>query len=185
MELSDPRSPAASLGTLGLIAVLLAGLALLPRISRGRDEGLVGRDAPDFPLTFAANGGSLTAGAEGLRLGDLRGKAVVLDFWATWCQPCRAEAPIVERVADRWRGQGVVVVGVNEDTPDQGDPRAFAETHGLTYPIVHDATGTVGRSYQVDGLPTLVIISRAGRVSAVRTGLTDQAELERLVEQAL
>jgi cytochrome c biogenesis protein CcmG, thiol:disulfide interchange protein DsbE len=185
MDVSDPRSPAAALGTLGLIAVLLAGLALLPRISRGREDGLAGRDAPDFPLVFAANGGSLTGQKADLRLGDLRGKAVVLDFWATWCQPCRAEAPIVERVSDRWRDQGVVVIGVNEDTPDQGDPRAFAEAHGLTYPIVHDASGSVGRSYQVDGLPTLVVVSRAGRISAVRTGITDQAELERLVEQAL
>jgi cytochrome c biogenesis protein CcmG/thiol:disulfide interchange protein DsbE len=189
MDVSDPRSPAASLGTLGLIGVLLAGLALFPRISRGREEGLVGREAPDFALELAANGASLGAGAAGnkanLRMSDLRGSAVVLDFWATWCGPCRAEAPIVEHLSRRWRDQGVVVVGVDTDTPDQGDPRAFAVAHGLTYPIVHDAVGEVARSYGVDGLPTLVVVSRTGRVSAVRSGVTDEAELERLVRHAL
>jgi cytochrome c biogenesis protein CcmG/thiol:disulfide interchange protein DsbE len=185
MELSDPRSPAASLGTLGLIGVLLAGLALFPRISRGHEEGLVGRSAPDFALPYAANGAALGAASEDLRLGDLRGKTVLLDFWATWCGPCKAEASIVERLSERWRDQGVVVVGVNMDTPDQGDPREFAEAHGLTYPIVHDTTGSVGRSYGVDGLPTLVVVGRGGQVSAVRSGVTDQAELEQLLRQAL
>jgi thiol-disulfide isomerase/thioredoxin len=190
MEATDPRSAAASLGTLGLIAALLAGLVLMPRIARVAGEGqdgLTGHDAPDFVLAFAANGkpyGEHASGSE-LRMGDLRGKVVVLDFWATWCGPCRAEAPIVQRLSERWKDQGVVVVGVNQDTLDQGDPRAFAQAHGLTYPIVRDADLEVARSYGVSGLPTLVVVSPAGRVSAVRTGVTDEAELERLVRRAL
>src|SRR5258708_14749481 len=184
MEAADPRSPAASLGTLALIAVLLAGIAVLPRLSRavgGPGEGVVGRDAPDFTLAFAANGD----GRRDLHLGDLRGTAVVLDFWATWCGPCRAEAPIMERLSRRWHDQGVVVVGVNTDTPDQGDPGAFARLAGLTYPIVQDPTSEVAKRYGVVGLPTLVVVSPTGRVSAVRSGVTGEAELERLVRQAL
>jgi thiol-disulfide isomerase/thioredoxin len=118
-------------------------------------------------------------------MGDLRGKVVVLDFWATWCAPCRAEAPVVERLSERWKDQGVVVVGVNQDAPNEGDPRAYAQANGLTYPIVHDPSTSVARSYGVSGLPTLVIVSPAGRVSAIRTGYTDEAELERLVRRAL
>ncbi len=185
MDLSDPRSPATSLGTLGLIAALLLGLALFPRLSRSSEGGLVGRDAPEFSLALAANGASLGDDRSSLRMSELRGHAVLLDFWATWCGPCRAQSPIVERISQRWRDQGVVVVGVNTDTPDQGDPAAFARSHGLSYPIVHDAIGDVARTYDVESLPTLVVVSRTGRVVAVRTGVTDDAQLERLIRQAL
>jgi cytochrome c biogenesis protein CcmG/thiol:disulfide interchange protein DsbE len=185
MDLSDPRAPATSLGALGLIFVLLLGLALLPRLSRGHEGGLVGREAPDFSLALAANGASLGEGKSELKLSELRGRAVLLDFWATWCGPCRAQSPIVEHISQRWRDQGVVVVGVDTDTPDQGDPAVFARTHGLTYPIVHDAIGDVARTYAVESLPTLVVVSRTGRVVAVRSGVTEDAELERLLRQAM
>jgi thiol-disulfide isomerase/thioredoxin len=188
MDLTDPRSPAASLGALGLLAALLVGLAVLPRLSRGYERGLVGRDAPEFVLPVAANGDSLSVRSDSggsLKMSELRGHAVLLDFWATWCGPCRAQSPIVERVFRRWRDRGVVVVGVDTDTPDQGDPAAFARMHGLTYPIVHDATNTVAGTYDVDSLPTLVVVSPGGKVVAVRSGVTDDAQLERLFRQVL
>ena len=78
-----------------------------------------------------------------------------------------------------------MVVGVNTDTPDQGDPHDFALTYGLTYPIVHDDAGLAQRAYEVDSLPTLVIVSREGKITAVRTGITDERELERLIAQVL
>ena len=118
------------------------------------------------------------------RLSELRGHAVLLDFWATWCEPCRLEAPIVEQLSRRWRDRGVVVVGVDTDTPDQGDPARFAAAHGLTYPMVKD-DGRASRAYGVDALPTLVVVSRMGKIVAVRAGVTDDAELDRLVRQAL
>jgi thiol-disulfide isomerase/thioredoxin len=120
-----------------------------------------------------------------VHLSDYKGKVVLLDFWATWCGPCRAEAPIVDQVSRRWRDKGVVVVGVNTDLPDQGDPKAFAMAHNLTYPIVHDTEGQAQRAFAVDSLPTLVVVSRTGKITAVRTGMTDDAELERLIRQAL
>jgi hypothetical protein len=79
----------------------------------------------------------------------------------------------------------LIVVGVDTDTADQGDPRSFARTHGLSYPIVHDSVGVASRAYEVEDLPTLVMVSPVGKILAVRTGLTDEAELERLVRQAL
>ncbi len=179
----DPRSTQTTLGALGLVLALLAGFALLPRVFAPRI-----REAPDFNLAVVANGGALggaMAGAKTLSLSELRGSAVLLDFWATWCGPCRAEAPIVDQVSRRWRDKGVVVVGVNTDLPDQGDPREFAMAHGLTYPIVHDTAGEAQRAFAVDSLPTLVVVSRTGKITAVRTGMTDDAELERLIRQAL
>jgi thiol-disulfide isomerase/thioredoxin len=189
MDVTDPRSPAASLGALGLLAALLLGLALLPRLSRGNERGLVGRDAPEFVLPVAANGDALSvrseSGGGSLKMSELRGHAVLLDFWATWCTACRAQSPIVERVFRRWRDRGVVVVGVDTDAPDQGDPATFAQTHGLTYPIVHDATNAVAGTYDVDALPTLVVVSPGGKVVAIRSGVTDDAQLERLFRQVL
>jgi thiol-disulfide isomerase/thioredoxin len=176
------RSPGTTVRGVGLVGLLVVGFALLPRVFSHKT---VGRDAPDFALPIVANAAALKTGAPLLRLSELRGQAVLLDFWATWCGPCRAEAPIVDRVSRRWRDRGVVVVGVDTDGPDQGDPRAFAMSHGLTYPIVQDGAGGTSRSYDVDSLPTLVVVSPSGKVVAVRTGVTDDGELDRLIRQAL
>src|SRR5271166_2045116 len=132
-ERSAQPSTGSTFGALALVLALLAGVAGLSRASRAAPGRTIGRDAPDFTLPVVANEQAST-----LSLKDLRGQAVVLDFWATWCGPCRAEAPIVDRVSRRWRDRGVVVVGVNTDLADQGDPRAFARAHDLSYPIVRD-----------------------------------------------
>lgn len=187
---SDPRSNQTTLGALGLVFLLLGGFALLPRIFAPKQAaaGAVGHDAPDFTLDVVANGSALggaMAGSKTLSLSELRGSAVLLDFWATWCGPCRAEAPIVDQISHRWADKGLVVIGVNTDTPDQGNPHDFAVAHGLTYPIVHDIAGAAQREYDVDSLPTLVVVSRTGKITAIRSGLTDDAELEKLVKQAL
>jgi cytochrome c biogenesis protein CcmG/thiol:disulfide interchange protein DsbE len=174
------ESPAQTLGVLALVVGLVGGFALLPRILH-RTPG----EAPDFALPVVANGDQLSGDPTRVHLADLKGNAVLLDFWATWCGPCRAEAPIVERVARRWHDKGLVVVGVNEDKPDEGDPRAFAQQEGLTYPIAVDSGGKTMRSYDADSLPTLVVVSRTGKLTAIRTGITEDAELERLVRQAL
>ena len=174
------RSAIGARGVVPLVALLLAGFAFFPRLFPEQGAAIVGHDAPDFRLGVVANG---PPGPLGVR--DLQGKVVVLDFWATWCGPCRAEAPILDALARRWRDRGVAVVGVDTDTPDQGDPRAFAQAEGLSYPIVHDETGVVSRHYGVEGLPTLVVISPSGKVVAVRTGVTGEDELERLIRKAL
>ncbi len=178
---SDARS---TLGALALVLLLLCALVLLPRVLHFGGAMGVGRDAPDFALPLVANGAEL--GQEGtLRLSTLRGRVVLIDFWATWCEPCRLQAPIVEQVARRWRERGVVVVGVNTDTPAEGDPRAFALSRGLTYPVVHDSAGAASRAYGIDELPTLLVVSRTGKIVGVRTGVTEGAELERLLQHAL
>lgn len=174
------ESTTQTLGVLALVVGLVGGFALLPRVLHRTPV-----DAPDFALQVVANGSQLPGDQTQVHLGDLRGNAVLLDFWATWCQPCRMEAPIVDRVAHRWRDKGVTVVGVNEDKPDEGDPRAFARDEGLSYPIAIDPGGETMRKYDADSLPTLVVVSKTGKVSAIRTGITEDAELERLIRQAM
>lgn len=187
MQVADARSTGTTLPVLGLVAVLLVGIAVLPRVFARHREASVGRQAPDFSLALVANGSPIAGVADprSLRLSDFRGRAILLDFWATWCSPCRAQAPIVEQVARRWRDRGVVVLGIDMDTADQGDPRAFALENGLSYPILRDITGSAARAYDVDSLPTLVVVSTEGKIVAVRSGITDSGELEKLVRQAL
>jgi thiol-disulfide isomerase/thioredoxin len=184
----DPAPARSTLAGLALVVGLVAGFAILPRVLRPQGGARQGRDAPDFTLALVANAGSLGAGGSdktALDLSELRGRAVLLDFWATWCEPCRLQAPIVEQLARRWRDRGVVVVGVNTDSATEGDPRAFASAWGLTYPIVKDEVGAASRAYGIEALPTLVVVSRLGKIVAVRSGVTDDGELERLVRQAL
>jgi thiol-disulfide isomerase/thioredoxin len=183
--MSESTSTGSTLSALALVLALLAGVAGMSRIFRSSGAAGAGKEAPDFTLPVVANAAELGADTSNVHLKDLRGHPVLLDFWATWCGPCRAEAPIIDRVSRRWKDRGVVVVGVNTDLPDQGDPTAFARAHGLSYPIARDEAGVAQRAYDVDSLPTLVVVSRTGKIVAVRSGITDDGELERLISQAM
>jgi cytochrome c biogenesis protein CcmG/thiol:disulfide interchange protein DsbE len=172
--------------TAAVVVGLVAGMALLPRVFAGgtlaATQGpLVGKAAPEFSLPFVANG---QGGKSNLALADLKGSAVILDFWATWCGPCRAEAPILNSVANRFRDKGLTVVGIN--TNDRaGLAGPWALSHHIDYPIAFDTGNLAAEAYGVNAMPTLVVISRTGQVIAVREGMTDAEELESLVKKAL
>ena len=156
-------------------AVVLVLLAVLPRAGFDR-HALVGKPAPDFSLEVVHNG---EPGAK-MQLSSLKGHPVVLDFWATWCGPCQVEAPILSRVAERYKDRGLVVVGVNtSDKP--GLASVFATKKQLRYPIVFDNDGEAGHAYAVESLPTLVIVGKDGTVRAVRSGIVDENALDALV----
>lgn len=157
---------------------LLFGFASLRRLIGGGGR-LVGHPAPDFALDIVYNGDK----GDKVKLSLLRGHPVIVEFWATWCGPCQLEAPALDRLARRHREQGLVVVGVNT-SDEPGRAATFAERRQLSYPIVYDDRGVAG-TYDVDSLPTLVVIDRNGNVVAVRTGAEDDSELDRLVSQAL
>jgi cytochrome c biogenesis protein CcmG, thiol:disulfide interchange protein DsbE len=98
-----------------------------------------------------------------LQLSSLRGKVVVLNFWASWCAPCKSEAPRLEAAWQRYRRQGVVVVGV--DGQDfSGDAKRFLRKHQITYPNVHDGPGAIGTKYGVTGYPETYFVDRRGRL---------------------
>jgi thiol-disulfide isomerase/thioredoxin len=156
-----------------VVAAALAGPFLFRR--RG---ALVGKPAPDFTLEIVNQ-----APGDRLHLAELRGKPVLLDFWATWCGPCQAETPVLERLSQRVRARGITVIGINT-SDEPGLAAAYARKRHVTYPIVYDAGDRVASSYQVSGLPTLVVVDARGDVTAVRTGFEDEAELDALLAEA-
>ncbi len=174
----DPRQAWVTAGlVLGVAAFF--GAVVLP-YAKPAKSALVGGAAPDFALPVIHNGEP----GNRMKLSDQRGKAVLVDFWASWCAPCRAQAPILDGVARRFGSSRVVVIGVNTND-DQGNALDFAKTANLSYTSLHDAGGVVATSFGVRELPTLVVVDREGRVVAVKTRVVREKELERLVHEAL
>lgn len=119
-------------------------------------EPRVGSMAPDF-LLETPDGGTL-------RLSDLRGQVIILNFWASWCAPCRAEMADLQDAANRWAPQRVQVVGVNVQE-DAGTINAFTERFRLSFPVAQDLSGRVtAEAYKVLGLPASFFIDRDGLI---------------------
>jgi thiol-disulfide isomerase/thioredoxin len=164
----------------GLVALaVLAAVALLPRIRL--EPARKAEPAPAFVLPVIHNG---ERGAR-LALGDLAGQPVLLDFWATWCGPCAAQTPILDRLAQRYEARGLRVVGVNVSDDDPAAAKRYATKKSLSYPIVVDPDGSVQRSYGVTKLPTLVLVDKQGRIHRVASGLVDEASLDKLIREIL
>ncbi len=137
--------------------------------------------APEFTLERLDADGDLA-------LSSLRGKAVVLNFWASWCIPCKEEAPHLEEVWKENRADGLVVVGV--DAKDfRRDARAFADRFDLTFPLVFDGEGSTLTSWGVTGFPETFVIDRQGRVVESFVGAVnsdeDRARLRAATDRAL
>jgi cytochrome c biogenesis protein CcmG/thiol:disulfide interchange protein DsbE len=102
-----------------------------------------------------------------LGVADLRGKAVVVNFWASWCIPCRDEAPVLQRTYERYRDQGLVVLGI--DVNDfRADARRFMKRYGLTYPVVYDGKGSTVGKWGVRGFPETFFVDRTGKLVGKR-----------------
>lgn len=139
--------------------------------------------AGDFELPTVTAGGGLSG--ERVHLRALRGGPVLLDFWATWCAPCRVELPILASLHRRYAARGLRVVGVNVDEGGPSLVPQFRQRYGLEYVMVYDVDGQASRAFDVQGLPTLVLVDKNGEVRLRRAGTASEDELARAIESAL
>ena len=180
--MSAARLRLAAQGAAVAVVVALLGL-LVWKVTREESEvtSALARGgqpaAPHFELQQLDGTGPLA-------LGSLRGKTVVLNFWASWCGPCKEETPLLQEGWKRWQGKDVVFVGV--DVKDfRGDARDFLDRYGVTYTNVYDGKGsTVGR-YGVTGFPETYFIDASGKVRYRIAGpVADAGELDAAIERA-
>ncbi|MCL5958208.1 MAG: TlpA family protein disulfide reductase [Chloroflexi bacterium] len=135
-----------------------------------------GKTAPNFKIaTF--DGGEVSREA-------LLGKPVVVNFWASWCPPCREEAPTLEKIWRQYRDKGVVFVGVAWRDNDQ-DSLAFIKEFGVTYPNGPDVGGKIGSAYGITGVPESFFITREGKVTRKFLGAISERQLTSFIEEIL
>lgn len=166
---------------LALTVPLLRGIAVPPRTAAATGAeaaALTSSVAPDFTVQ--------TVDGATVSLSDFKGKVVLLNFWATWCPPCVRETPRLVRVAEQYKDQGLVVLGVN--TTYQDDPvkvRQFVRDQGIAYPVLLDPDGLVGEKYPARLMPTTYLIDANGKIVHTKVGEVDEATISEQVEALL
>jgi peroxiredoxin len=138
---------------------------------------IVGKPAPDFALK--------TLDGKTLRLSELRGKAVVLNFWATWCPPCKVELPWFVDLQKQYGGQGLEIVGISEDEGGKDKVAQFVKEMGVNYTIAVDDDSVAEKYGDVEDLPTTFYIDRNGKIVEFAMGLVDRSEIETKMKAAM
>jgi peroxiredoxin len=144
-----------AIGT-AVIGIAALGVGLTPTARAG-----VPAPAPDFALP-AMDGSEL-------RLSDLRGQVVMINFWATWCGPCRQEMPLLQQLQVKYEPLGFTLVGINVE-PESAGARTWLEKVPVTFPILFDRQNQVAERFGVQGMPSSVFVDRSGKVRYVHRG---------------
>jgi cytochrome c biogenesis protein CcmG, thiol:disulfide interchange protein DsbE len=148
---------------LGAQALAMMGVGILAsllvwKLTHQTPPPKVGAPAPEFALQRLSGSGDLS-------LKSFRGKTVVLNFFASWCDPCKQEAPVLEQLWRKDRGDHLVVLGVDTGPDSAGDGRRFVKAHGITYPVVFDPNANVAFDrYAIGNLPVTYVLNPSGRI---------------------
>ena len=168
--------------------MLIAALAVSGTYSVGLKAYLLNREDPETVLPRGEPAPTFelaTLDGTDMDLAQIAGenKIVLVNFWATWCQPCRLEMPQLERIYDEYHGQGLEILAISAE--DSSTIEAFLAEHPYSYPILVDPDRLVSERYGIEAIPTTVLIDSEGEVIRVRTGLSPilEAEIKRLMER--
>ncbi len=157
----------------GLKSILLGVILGIFAVSSLAASDLSGQHAPDFALRSASG--------ENLRLSEYRGDVVMINFWATWCGPCRQEMPLLDDLYNRYNRVGFNLLGINIDD----DPRRamkMVEDLGVSFPVLFDDSKAVSKLYQVEAMPVTVLVDREGTIRYVHHGYKPGYEEHYLTE---
>jgi cytochrome c biogenesis protein CcmG/thiol:disulfide interchange protein DsbE len=164
-----------------LVTASFLGLLLWGMLNREPITGLSGvtrvnRPAPDFSLT--------TFEGDTISLADLRGKPVIINFWASWCPPCRIEAPLIERTWRAYKDRGLMFLGINIQDRKE-DALNYMQEFDITYPNGPDPAGEIAIDYGVSGLPVTFFINKKGEVVRRWVGAIENSVLISSIEEIM
>lgn len=151
---------------MGIVGVLVGGLVVGMMLTPALQPVGVQSEAPRFEAVDVRTG-------EAMSLADLEGDVILLNIWATWCTPCEAEMPSIQRLHESLGGRGLHVIAVSVDNGDDEDVRGWVEERGLTFTVLHDPSGTIERDYQTTGVPESFVIDRDGIIVKKVIGATE------------
>jgi peroxiredoxin len=157
----------------GMKSILLGAFLGFFALGSLASSDLTGQLAPDFALKSATG--------ENLRLSEYRGEVVMINFWATWCGPCRQEMPLLDQLHNRYERVGFRLLGVNIDD-DSRRAMQMVQELGVTFPVLFDESKTVSKLYQVEAMPVTVLLDRAGTVRYIHHGYKPGYEENYLTE---
>jgi len=172
---------------LGLTLTILAaacggGAAESPAGEAAAEHGLVGNPAPDFSIPAVANGKGKVA------LSDLRGKVVLVDFWGTFCEPCKKSFPKLQQLYARYASKGLSIVGISEDEDEDKEKiPTFGDTYGATFPLAWDKTKSAARKYKPETMPSSFLVDKNGAIRYAHVGYHDgeEVEIEKEIQELL
>jgi thiol-disulfide isomerase/thioredoxin len=182
----------AVLGLLVLLAGCSTGAGAVAVNNGGEFRFVAGTPAGEvIPVDQRAAAPSFSGkllGGEPFISGSLHGKVAVLNFWGSWCAPCRVETPEFQKVYAQVKDQGVAFVGLDVKEPSEQFPQAFVQRFGITFPSLYDPRGEVAlafRDYPANAIPSTIVLDRQNRVAAVYTGEVATADLRTVLDRVL
>ena len=173
----------------GVVIVVITGLLFVGKSFTSRSNQVAGasqdedrfngKPAPDFELKVLGSKGKT------LKLSDLKGKAVVVNFWATWCEPCKIEMPWLVDFQKKYGAQGLQIVGISMEDTDEKTVSDFAHKMGVNYPILIGTEKVADLYGGIDGMPTLYFVDRSGKIVEHELGLRGMDILEDNIKKSM